>query len=57
MMKDDQISIRLPGEVRVQLEKIAAAEDRSLSATVRRIVVLALKHRGADQLASRRDFA
>jgi hypothetical protein len=54
MMKDDQISIRLPGEVRVQLEKIAAAEDRSLSATVRRIVVLALKHRGAE---SRGDFA
>jgi hypothetical protein len=52
MTKDDQISIRLPGEVRVQLEKIAAAEDRSLSATVRRIVVRALEHRGADQVAA-----
>jgi predicted transcriptional regulator len=44
-MKDlgEQISVRLPPDLLVKLEQIAAEEDRTLSGMVRRIVTRALE--------------
>jgi predicted DNA-binding protein len=37
-----QVSVRLPARLRERLERIAEQEDRTLSGTIRRIVVRAL---------------
>jgi hypothetical protein len=50
--RDEQVSIRLSAKLRSQLEQLAVAEDRSLSSQIRHIVVRALEHRGADQVAA-----
>jgi len=46
MAKDEQISVRLPNELKIKLEQIATAEDRTLSSTIRRIVARALEGQG-----------
>lgn len=43
MDNSEQVSIRLPVKLRVELERIAAEQDRTLSNTIRRIVVQALR--------------
>jgi predicted DNA-binding protein len=40
--ESEQISVRLPARLRERLERIAEQEDRTLSGTIRRIVVRAL---------------
>jgi len=42
--KDEQVSVRLPSELRTKLERIAGEEDRTLSSTIRRIVAKALEN-------------
>jgi hypothetical protein len=51
MDNSEQVSIRLPVKLRVELERIAAEQDRSLSSMVRRIVVQALRQ-GEGQVAA-----
>jgi CopG-like RHH_1 or ribbon-helix-helix domain, RHH_5 len=46
MENSEQVSVRLPTRVRVELERIAEADDRTLSSLVRRIVVRALERQG-----------
>jgi hypothetical protein len=43
MDNSEQVSIRLPVKLRAELERIAEAQDRTLSNTIRRIVVQALR--------------
>jgi hypothetical protein len=38
--------VRLPIKLRVELERIAEADDRTLSSTIRRIVARALERQG-----------
>lgn len=38
MKKDDFIGLRIPNDIKKQLEQIAQADDRSLSQTVLRII-------------------
>jgi predicted transcriptional regulator len=51
MAKDEQVSVRLPNELKIKLEKIAAAEDRPVASVIRRLVAKALQgqqqHHGA----------
>jgi predicted transcriptional regulator len=42
--KDEQVSVRLPSDLRSKLERIAGEEDRTLSGTIRRIVAKALEN-------------
>jgi hypothetical protein len=51
MDNSEQVSIRLPVKLRVELERIAAEQDRTLSNTIRRIVVQALRQ-GEGQVAA-----
>jgi hypothetical protein len=46
MEKSEQVSVRLPIKLRVELERIAEADDRTLSSTIRRIVARALERQG-----------
>ena len=45
--KGEQVSVRLSAEQRLELERIAAEQDRTLSSTIRRIVAKALSNQGA----------
>jgi len=44
--KCEQVSVRLPIKLRVELERIAEQQDRTLSSTIRRIVARALENQG-----------
>jgi hypothetical protein len=46
MEKSEQVSVRLPIKLRVELERIAEEQDRTLSSTIRRIVARALESQG-----------
>lgn len=39
------VTIRIPGELHDRLQRLAAAEDRSVSWIVRRCIELALEHK------------
>ena len=43
MAKDEQVSVRLPNELKIKLEKIAAAEDRPVASVIRRTLLQALQ--------------
>jgi predicted DNA-binding protein len=48
----EQISVRLPSRLRVELERIAEQEDRTLSNTIKRILSRALETRNDRELAA-----
>ena len=43
--RDEQVSVRLSATLRAELEKIAERDERTLSATIRRLVKRALESR------------
>jgi hypothetical protein len=51
MAKDEQVSVRLPTNLRAELERIAAEEDRALSSVIRRLVARALEGQGERRAA------
>ncbi len=43
MAKDEQVSVRLPNELKLKLEQIAETEDRPVASVIRRLVAKAIE--------------
>jgi predicted DNA-binding protein len=52
MAKDEQVSVRLPNELKIKLEQIATEEDRPVASVIRRIVAKALQGQGEARAAA-----